>query len=119
MGSPVVPLGLKTPHAAGEVFLLGCFPPNLAISRKKVKTSKQILKTMVNQTNKQTFGFPLVGEVCNLAGVECPINSKVYHKCPYTYRRIYLTYTIDVAIIIAMINTNKRTNWREKNHINP
>ena len=63
MGSPVAPLGLalfsqrilytcrpagaKDPfentHAAGEVFLLGCFPPNLAISRKKVKTSKQIL----------------------------------------------------------------------------
>ena len=35
---------------------------------------------MVNQTNKQTFDFPLVGEVCNLAGVECPINSKVYHS---------------------------------------
>ena len=35
---------------------------------------------MVNQTNKQTFAPPLVGEVSNLAGVKCPINSKVYHS---------------------------------------
>ena len=42
---------------------------------------------MVNQTNKQTFHFPLVGEVCNLAGAECPINSKVYHSLPIIAER--------------------------------
>ena len=36
--------------------------------------------TMVNQKNKQTFSPPRVGEVSNLAGAECTINSKVYHK---------------------------------------
>ena len=35
---------------------------------------------MVNQKNKQTFSPPRVGEVSNLAGAECTINSKVYHK---------------------------------------
>ncbi len=35
---------------------------------------------MVNQKNKQTFSPPRVGEVSNLAGAECTINSKVYHS---------------------------------------
>ena len=35
---------------------------------------------MVNQKNKQTFRQPRVGEVSNLAGAECTINSKVYHS---------------------------------------
>ena len=35
---------------------------------------------MVNQKNTQTFSPPWVGEVRNLAGAECTINSKVYHS---------------------------------------
>ena len=37
---------------------------------------------MVNQKNKQTFSPPRVGEVSNLAGAECTVNSKVYHSFP-------------------------------------
>ena len=37
---------------------------------------------MVNQKNKQTFSPPRVGEVSNLAGAECTINSKIYHSSP-------------------------------------
>ena len=32
------------------------------------------------QKNKQTFSPPRVGEVSNLAGAACTINSKVYHS---------------------------------------
>ena len=35
---------------------------------------------MVNEKNKQTFSPPRVGEVSNIAGAECTINSKVYHS---------------------------------------
>ena len=38
---------------------------------------------MVNQKNKQTVSDPQVGEVSNLAGAECTVNSKVYHNFPY------------------------------------
>ena len=38
---------------------------------------------MVNQKNKQTFSPPRVGEVSNLAGAECTINSKIYHSFTY------------------------------------
>ena len=35
---------------------------------------------IVKPKNKETFSPLLVGEVCNLAGVECPIHSKLYYK---------------------------------------
>ena len=46
---------------------------------------------MVNQKNKQTFSAPRVGEVSNLAGAECTVNSKVYHKssCPKNRRTCF------------------------------
>ena len=37
-------------------------------------------KIIVNPKNKETFSAPPVGEVSNLAGVERPINSKLYYK---------------------------------------
>ena len=37
---------------------------------------------MVNEKNKQTFSPPRVGEVSNLAGAECTINSK-RRRCGY------------------------------------
>ena len=43
---------------------------------------------MVNPKNKWTFDPSVVGEVSNLASVECPINSKVYHSFPILYTRM-------------------------------
>ena len=64
---------------------------------------------MVNQTNKQTFAPPLVGfllgcffKVCNLAGVECPINSKVYHSFTYLLY-IYEYYSAVGASVFAWV----------------
>ena len=39
-----------------------------------------IIRIIVNPKNKETFSAPPVGEVSNLAGVECPINSKLYYR---------------------------------------
>ena len=35
---------------------------------------------IVKPKNKNTFSPLLVGEVCNLAGAECLINSKLYYN---------------------------------------
>ena len=35
---------------------------------------------MVKPKNKETFAPPPVGEVSNLAGAGCPINSKLYYN---------------------------------------
>ena len=48
-----------------------------------------IFVLIVNPKNKETVSAPtlrVVGEVSNLAGVEGPINSKVYHIFVISYR---------------------------------
>ena len=40
---------------------------------------------IVDPKNKWTFSPHPVGEVSNLAGAECPINSKLYYKSKIRY----------------------------------
>ena len=47
---------------------------------------------MVNQINKQTFHPNLVGAVSNRTGVECPINSKVYHSLYIYFIYVYIFF---------------------------
>ena len=53
---------------------------------------------MVNQKNKQTFSPPRVGEVSNLAGAECTINSKVYHSITYLLYMYARFSTIEASV---------------------